>query len=140
MDRELPDRICTFEDGIQFECQKCGGCCTGAPGEVRLTMEEAKAMSTFLRMPEGNFLPQFCRYSDQLLLKEKANGDCVFFQGGSCMVYPVRPRQCRTFPFWLKALRSAGAWTETERQCPGVGKGRRYSKKEILDLLQESDI
>ena len=41
-------------------------------------------------------------------LVEFPNGDCVFFHGESrtCQVYPVRPRQCRTWPFWNSDLSS----------------------------------
>lgn len=97
-------------------------------------------MADYLRIPEGNFLPQFCRFDDQLLLKEQPNGDCIFYRDGRCMMYPVRPSQCRTFPFWLKNLRSEDAWRETQRTCPGIGKGRRFTREEILALVAESPI
>jgi Fe-S-cluster containining protein len=27
-------------------------------------------------------------------------GICTWLSGRSCLIYPVRPEQCRTFPFW----------------------------------------
>lgn len=38
---------------------------------------------------------------------------CVFWEEG-CTVYPVRPPQCRSFPFW------EGVSEEELRLCPGV--------------------
>jgi Fe-S-cluster containining protein len=46
-------------------------------------------------------------------------------------VYPVRPRQCRTWPFWESNLRSPETWAETCRVCPGSGTGRLYQIEEI---------
>ncbi len=31
----------------------------------------------------------------------QSNGiECIFFENGKCAIYPVRPKQCRDFPFW----------------------------------------
>ncbi len=38
-------------------------------------------------------------------LAMRDNGDCVFWNEG-CDIYSVRPRQCRTFPFWSENLGS----------------------------------
>ena len=59
-------------------------------------------------------------------LIEWANGDCVFFHGESrtCQVYDVRPRQCRTWPFWPSNLASPAAWEDTAERCPGCNRGR----------------
>ena len=135
-----PEPRTIFDEGIRFECQKCGNCCTGAPGKVSVTMPEIEQMAHYLRMPQGNLLTQFCRFDDGLLLKEKGNGDCVFLQGGSCMVYPARPRQCRTFPFWVKNLRSESAWNHTCTACPGIGRGKVHSKDEIYKIIEDEPV
>jgi Fe-S-cluster containining protein len=52
-------------------------------------------------MAEYDFIQQFTRLRPDrlgLALKETANGECVFLEGGSCSVQPVKPRQCRDFP------------------------------------------
>ena len=37
----------------------------------------------------------------RVTLRERANGDCVFWdRKAGCTVYPARPAQCRTWPFW----------------------------------------
>ena len=68
---------------------------------------------------------------------EFPNGDCVFYdrvQG--CTVYPVRPRQCRTFPFWESNVETPRAWEQTCQACPGAGKGDLISAEEIAERLK----
>jgi len=66
-------------------------------------------------------------------LNEYNNGDCVFFDGQTrkCKVYEVRPRQCRTWPFWDSNVRSPESWAATCQVCPGSGTGRLYQLGEI---------
>jgi Fe-S-cluster containining protein len=58
----------------------------------------------------------------------------VFFDGESrrCTVYGLRPRQCRTWPFWHSNLANEEAWAETCQVCPGSGHGQLYPAEEIL--------
>jgi len=39
-----------------------------------------------------------------LSLKEKHNHDCIFLESTGCRVYPARPAQCRTYPFWEQKI------------------------------------
>jgi len=57
----------------------------------------------------------------------------VFFDGKTrkCRVYQVRPRQCRTWPFWESNLRTPEMWAQTCQVCPGSGTGRLYQLEEI---------
>jgi hypothetical protein len=66
-------------------------------------------------------------------LREFPNGDCVFFDAQSrrCSVYEVRPRQCRTWPFWDSNLRTETAWQRTCRICPGSGQGQLHAIETI---------
>jgi len=51
-----------------------------------------------------------------------------------CLVYPVRPRQCRTWPFWPEVLRSRDAWDRATEKCPGIGKGKYHDLLAIENL------
>jgi Fe-S-cluster containining protein len=66
-------------------------------------------------------------------LIEWGNGDCIFFQGEKrvCDVYDVRPRQCRTWPFWPSNLASRESWADTADRCPGCNRGRLVPVEEI---------
>jgi Fe-S-cluster containining protein len=52
-------------------------------------------------------------------------------EGKRCVIYPVRPNQCRTWPFWGSNLTSLNAWNEAVKKCGGVNRGRYYSFEEI---------
>ncbi len=70
-------------------------------------------------------------------LREKPNGDCVFWdREQGCTVYPVRPRQCRTWPFWESNLETPADWEWTRETCPGAGQGELISAEEIAERLK----
>ena len=79
------------------------------------------------------------RVGDRLSLKEFPGGDCVLWGGKerACLVYPVRPAQCQTFPFWEEHVKSAAAWADLADYCPGVNKGASFSAKEIAKRLKK---
>lgn len=126
-----------FDRGIRFRCTRCGRCCTGSPGIVRLTHAEAEAAARYLDMPFPAFAEQMLKNVDgRPALREAADGRCLCFDGG-CAIYAVRPRQCRTFPFWFDNLRSEENWKRTAAACPGIGEGKRFSREHILRVLAE---
>lgn len=56
-----------------------------------------------------------------------------------CTVYKVRPTQCRTWPFWPETM-GAKSWQKDVVQfCPGVNKGRIYTKEEIQAIVSEQE-
>lgn len=123
-----------YQDGLRFRCTGCGDCCTGAPGYVWVNNEELAAIAAFLEIDEAECERRYVRkVGVRKSLVEFPNGDCVFLDEKSrkCTVYPVRPRQCRTWPFWRSNLRTPEAWEETCQVCPGSGHGKLYSLEEI---------
>jgi Fe-S-cluster containining protein len=129
-----------FSSGIQFECIDCGNCCTGAPGLVRLSEEEADALADYLKRGRAELAQRYLLpHAHGWQMREQKNGDCIFFNG-RCSIHPVKPAQCRTYPFWIKNMRSIDRWEQTCRACPGIGQGRTYSEAEILDRLERSEL
>src|SRR5262245_37194775 len=127
-----------YHDGLRFRCTRCGNCCTGEPGYVWVNDEELAAISEFrqesLEETSGLYTRQVGR---RVSLREKANGDCVFYdRARGCTIYPVRPRQCRTWPFWESNLVTPQAWQNTCEVCPGAGQGELISSEEISRRLQ----
>jgi len=55
------------------------------------------------------------------------------------VIYPVRPTQCRTWPFWAGNLRSPADWNEAARRCPGINHGRVYDIEQIERLRKTRD-
>jgi Fe-S-cluster containining protein len=75
-------------------------------------------------------------------LNEYPNGDCIYLEPQSrrCRIYPVRPRQCRTWPFWASNIASPESWERTQRSCPGAGCGDLVTVEEIQNRAAEIDI
>ena len=122
-----------FRDGLRFTCTQCGKCCTGDPGYVWVTDDEVRRLAAFRDEDEREFREMHTRTSrGKRTLRERANGDCVLFDAKKgCTVYPVRPAQCRTWPFWDSNLETRADWEETERACPGSGEGELIPVEEI---------
>ena len=115
-----------YKNGLHFECTQCGNCCTGAPGVVWLSEEEIEAIADYLGKSTGEVQLMHTRlFGQRLSLTEFANGDCTFFdpRNRKCTIYAVRPRQCRSWPFWNSNLENPDAWESTQRDCPGAGHG-----------------
>jgi Fe-S-cluster containining protein len=123
-----------YKDGLRFKCTQCGNCCTGPEGYVWVNDEEIAQIAAFINAPVGVMKLEHTRpVGSRVSLKEFSNGDCTFFdpQGRGCTIYPVRPRQCRTWPFWNSNLESPEAWQEVQQVCPGAGNGNFFSLEEI---------
>ena len=127
-----------YQDGLRFTCTQCGKCCTGEPGTVWVDEDELKKLAAFRGEPLREFVPLYTRKSrGKVTLREKANGDCVFYEAGrGCTVYPVRPKQCRTWPFWESNLESPEKWERTESICPGSGEGELIPVEEIVRRMK----
>ncbi len=128
-----------FKDGLRFECQGSGKCCTshGEFGFVFLTPADRKRFAKFFKMTSSEFTKKYCdRTNGVWHLKENpAQPDCMFLEKKRCSVYDARPSQCRTWPFWGEVM-NAKSWTKDVASfCPGVGKGKLWSAEEITAVL-----
>jgi Fe-S-cluster containining protein len=122
-----------YRDGLSFECTRCGACCTGAPGYVWVIAEEIARLAEFRGETVEQFSRRFVRrVGSRYSLVEKPGGDCIFWDRQvGCTVYPARPVQCQTWPFWPENVESPEAWEHVEGVCPGSGRGRWFSVEEI---------
>ena len=129
-----------YKDGLQFECTKCGKCCTGKPGYVWVKVEDMHRIAEFLGLRFRDFMSRYVRkIGNYYSLIEKPNWDCIFYDSG-CTIYPVRPLQCRTFPFWKENLLTPANWEQTGKQCEGIATGKTYSAEEIDELLLQDHL
>jgi Fe-S-cluster containining protein len=122
-----------YADGLAFRCTRCGKCCTGEPGHVWVNDEEVRLIATFRGEPLEQTVGLYTRrVGRRLSLREKANHDCIFWdREAGCTIYPVRPRQCRTWPFWESNVATPDDWQQTCAVCPGAGQGELISAEEI---------
>ena len=127
-----------YRDGLRFRCTRCGACCTGAPGYVWVNAEEVQAIAEHRGEPVEQTLALYTRLvGRRRSLREKDNGDCIFYdKKAGCTIYPVRPRQCRTWPFWESNVVTPEAWEQTCEICPGSGQGDLIPAEEITQRLR----
>ena len=102
-----------IKDGFDFsfdelKCGECEGvCCIGERGFIWLNSSEMKEIAKFLQINLDEFKDKYLKKVNyKYSIKEKRisekNYECLFFDRkiGGCTIYNVRPKQCRTYPFW----------------------------------------
>ena len=130
--------------GLRFECQPdCGLCCTQATreGSVFLEAEDIERLARHLKLTPRTFVREFTvNESGELELSMSGDGSCRFLDGVRCSVHAARPLQCRSYPFLpldgFTPIESAHTWRYEKKFCPGIGKGRLYRKREILEIAR----
>lgn len=126
----------------RFFCTQCGRCCRYEEGFVFISRKDLQELARQLSMQEAEVIDTYCRWVpfgavDHLSLREHPNCDCIFWRDGGCSVYPARPLQCRTYPFWSHIVEDPRGWKEESCVCPGIGAGPRYSGDTVELLLAE---
>ena len=105
----------------QDACKSCeGNCCIGESGYIWVSPKEIEEIAKFLKMDSEKFKEMYLiKVGYKYSIKEKPYKDgfaCIFFANG-CSIYPVRPNQCRTFPFWDYFKNRVD---ELKKECPGI--------------------
>ncbi len=133
-----------YENGLQFECTRCGKCCRGEPGYVWVNDAEIARLAQKLGYTPFEFESLFVRTVRGRMksLVELDGGDCILCADDTagCRVYGERPAQCRTWPFWRRNIESEKAWKKVARFCRGCNRGRLYSVEEIERAAAEIEI
>jgi Fe-S-cluster containining protein len=105
---------------------------------VLFTDAEMAEMSSALGVGEGEFERLYVwRKYGLRSLRERANYDCVFLDGGGCVIYHARPAQCRRFPFWPEILKNKPSWDFYSRNCPGMDEGDLHDYEAIAGYLSK---
>jgi Fe-S-cluster containining protein len=128
-----------FKDGIRFECQGSGKCCTsrGIYGFIYLNLAERRDLAKHFEISTLQFTRRYCDKSNGFFYLKDPDKDCRFLIKDKCEVYDARPLQCRTWPFWPENMNNKVWKKEIELFCAGVGKGKLYSAKEIKGILDK---
>ena len=127
-----------YRDGLNFECTRCGKCCSGFPGFVWVNEAELRAIAEFRGEPLEEVIGLYTRFvNGKRSLRDSLKNDCVFYDpAAGCTIYPVRPRQCRSWPFWESNLLSPETWERTQKLCPGSGHGELIPVEEITKRMK----
>lgn len=118
------------KDGYNYKfkpsaCDECGGaCCVGSSGYIWTKYQEIVDIANFLELSVEDFATIYLRkVKHRYSLVEKRlsveNYACIFFDEieKKCEIYPVRPLQCSTFPFWEQFKNDEN---EVREECIGI--------------------
>jgi Fe-S-cluster containining protein len=107
---------------LRFECQPgCTRCCE-VTGYVYFTEEDVARAAAFVGLAQTEFERRYIYRTRHLRrLRKPRRGQCHFLRAGGCSIHPVKPVQCRLFPFWPELIENRKDWAETARYCPGIG-------------------
>lgn len=131
------EELCRRIQEIGFSCSRCGGCCRGTGEDANLVMvspEEIDAIVEGTGRPAGYFTGPYPEsiptqsggsITFERCLRRTPEG-CLFFSGGSCLIYPSRPWICRTYPFMLEDGELLVF------PCEGLGKEITESQADLL--------
>jgi len=112
---------------LRFECTGCGACCTGGHGHfVETSTREREAIRIHLGLSRHWFRRRYLTRVDEEILGIRLNPDgrCPFLgRDNRCRVYAVRPRQCRTYPWWPELIENGKDWQDEARRCEGMNRG-----------------
>jgi len=129
--------------GLHFECQQCGACCAGpSEGYIWVTRPEIKLIADFLKMTTAKLRQKFLKRVGlrTSIIEQRSTRNCIFLKDEAgkktCMIYPVRPSQCKIWPFWPSNLKNSATWNETAKKCPGINRGKFYSYEEIQEIIE----
>ena len=128
-----------YHEGIRFECQGTGRCCTsrGEYGYVYLEPDDERRLAEALGLETEVFRERYCDVTDGYLHLKHPELDCLFLDGTRCGVYEARPEQCRTWPFWPENLTDLRTWNEDVVSfCPGVGVGKLHTLEDIRATMR----
>jgi uncharacterized protein len=110
--------------GVRFECQR--GCtnCGQQKGYVYITKADLARIAKFLKMTAAEFERRYVYRTRHLMrLRVPRHSQCSFLKDDGCSIHPVKPVQCRIFPFWPEMVESKREWRKAAAWCPGIGKG-----------------
>ena len=130
-----------YVGGLHFECLRCGRCCSGpAQGYIWVSRMESQIIADFLKITAGQLRRNYLRRVGlrTTIIEQPSTKDCIFLRQDNsrkiCVIYPVRPSQCRMWPFWPSNLASSDAWNKAAQKCPGINRGEWHSHEQIRKI------
>lgn len=143
---------------VLFECTKCGACCRERTLLVTVTGSDIVRLSNGLGFNSNEVIKalDFYLVSGEeppkglqdipsvktehglayVALKKMENGDCIFLKNDLCMIHPIRPGVCMSFPFVFRSEKTDIAWglSAKKKICPGLGIGPEVKLEDLREL------
>ncbi len=72
-------------------------------------------------------------------LKKMEGYSCIFLKDDLCMIHPLRPMVCSSFPFVFSEHDGSISWSLHVKQeiCPGIGEGEIITDELLLEMSEE---
>ncbi len=123
---------------LRFACQPgCTRCCE-VTGYVYFTAADVLRAAQLLGLTGEEFERRYIYRTRHLRrMRKPRRGQCHFLGEEGCRIHPVKPVQCRLFPFWPELVESRAAWRATARWCPGIGQGELIQIGTALERAEE---
>ncbi|HIG12548.1 MAG: YkgJ family cysteine cluster protein [bacterium] len=132
-----------YHKGLQFSCQRSGNCCKthGEYAFVYLAETDIVAIAGFLKLDPEEFREQYTGLEEDLAILRIDSPRCTFLQAdNSCSIWPVRPKQCASWPFWQENLDDRTRWEGPVKACcAGIGQGPLHSAEDIEREARETE-
>lgn len=131
-----------YHNGLRFECTSCGNCCRnhGKYTYVYLSDREVARIAAHLGLERKVFRERYCTLDDGWTVLRMDSPACPFLTNENrCSIYPVRPKQCATWPFWQENLVERVWEDEVKSACPGIGRGPLVDAATIERLARETE-
>jgi hypothetical protein len=108
-------------------------------GYVYFTEADIRNATRFLGVTKAAFEKQYIYRTahQRRMRKPKGTAQCHFLKDGGCSIHPVKPVQCRLFPFWPELVGDRKQWRQTASFCPGIGKGELIQIGAALEQASE---
>jgi uncharacterized protein len=133
-----------YSSGLHFECLGCGNCCSGPDeGFIWVAKEEIELIADFLKISIRQLRQKYLKRHGfrTTIVENHITKDCIFLKvidgRQQCLIYSVRPNQCRTWPFWHSNLSSPDIWSKVTKKCPGINRGKNFTLEEIEKLRHQ---
>lgn len=132
-----------YYKGLRFQCQRSGNCCRthGEYAYVYLAPRDVVAIAEFLGLERREFLERHTTEDEGYTILRIDSPACPFLvDGHSCGIYPVRPKQCATWPFWEENLKDRARWEGPISECcAGIGRGPLFTPAEMERQARETE-
>ncbi len=134
-----------------MKCAHCGKCCTSKGIQINVTIGDIWRIASHLDIPIARLFPENIALNPfkdpgtkEIEMDLGLNIPCRFRKENRCSIYPVRPLNCRLFPYWVIA-------SVDEKDLPTVLKGHKCSyeiknkekykaySKQLGNILLEED-
>jgi len=128
-----------YEEGVKFECQRCGGCCN-CEGYVFIFQNDYNRLISSGRFTEESLrMDYLSTFQGYTVLRSRPDHTCILWDKeiNGCMAYDCRPIQCQTYPFWNTVFKDEERFKAEEQDCPGIGKGKHFTADEIDELRKK---